>query len=110
MNLQKKLPTECKEKVYIGKFLTEVACKEAIIKAFKYEEYIAQGVSNSMDFLVPDENNEQSPYKLVWGAFGFGDCYGGVWIRMSILKNITGEVLIKKMVKQKLSCMKYIQK
>jgi predicted chitinase len=53
------------EDVYIGEFLTAVAWKEAITKALKQGEYIAQEFSDSMNFLVPDENNEWSPHKLV---------------------------------------------
>lgn len=78
--------------VYIGKFLSNEEWSEAIDKALKHGKFLAQEFCDSIDLLAPDDNNEWSPHKLIWGSFGFGDRYGGVWVRMSSLKNTSGAI------------------
>ncbi len=78
--------------VYIGKYLTQEEWEEAIAKAVAHGKYIAQEFSDSMDLLAPDDTNQWSPHKLIWGSFGFGNSYGGVWVRMSALKNTSGVI------------------
>ena len=42
--------------------------------------------------IAPNKNNEWKPHALIWGAFGFGDTFGGVWVRMSDIENNTGAI------------------
>ncbi|TRX32545.1 hypothetical protein FNW52_16795 [Flavobacterium sp. ZT3R18] len=85
--------------VFIGKFSSGKEWEEAIEIALKNNAFIAQEFSDSLDFLAPNGQNEWTSHKLIWGAFGFGDCYGGVWVRMSeertdvgVINSATGAV------------------
>lgn len=85
--------------VFIGKFSSEKEWEEALEIALKSNAFIAQEFSDSLDFLAPNGQNEWTSHKLIWGAFGFGDCYGGVWVRMSeertdvgVINSATGAV------------------
>lgn len=78
--------------VFIGKFLSESEWNEALETALKSGAFIAQEFSDSLGFLAPNGQNEWTPHKLIWGAFGFGDCYGGVWVRMSEVKTDVGVI------------------
>ena len=80
------------EDVYIGKFLSEEEWKNALETVVSGGKYVAQEFCDSVDLLAPDDANVWTPHKLVWGAFGFGDRYGGVWVRMSSLKNTSGAI------------------
>ena len=78
--------------VYIGKYLSNDEWNNAIEKALQHGKFLAQEFCDSLDLLAPDETNEWTPHKLVWGAFGFGNRYGGAWVRMSSTKNISGAI------------------
>ena len=78
--------------VFVGKFISNVEWQEAIALALSTNAFIAQEFSDSVDFLAPNEQNEWTPHKLIWGAFGFGDAYGGVWVRMSEVKANAGVI------------------
>jgi len=78
--------------VYIGKYLSQEDWEKAVDKAVAHGKYIAQEFSDSISLLAPDDTNEWAPHKLIWGSFGFGDTYGGVWVRMSALKNTSGVI------------------
>ncbi len=85
--------------VFIGKFSSTVEWEEAIRIALKNGHFIAQEFSDSIDFEAPNRQGEWTPHKLIWGAFGFGSNYGGVWVRMSevttdvgIINSATGAV------------------
>lgn len=78
--------------VYVGKFLTRDAWNETIKNALENKIFIAQEFSDSIDIQAPDIANQWKPHKLVWGAFGFGNTYGGVWVRMSPAKTDTGVI------------------
>jgi hypothetical protein len=78
--------------VFVGKFLTDEEWTGAIKLALETNNFIAQEFSDSMDFLAPDNSNAWTPHKLIWGAFGFGGNYGGVWVRMSTLKTSSGVI------------------
>ncbi|WP_426094754.1 hypothetical protein [Flavobacterium sp. DSR2-3-3] len=85
--------------VFIGKFSSGKEWEEALEIALKNDAFIAQEFSDSLDFSAPNRQNEWTPHKLIWGAFGFGDCYGGVWVRMSeertdvgVINSATGAV------------------
>jgi hypothetical protein len=73
--------------VFVGKFLSDDEWIKALETALESRLFIAQEFSDSVDFLAPNEQNEWTPHKLIWGAFGFGDAYGGVWVRMSEVKS-----------------------
>ncbi|WP_298511888.1 hypothetical protein [uncultured Kordia sp.] len=73
--------------VFIGKTLSDEAWSEAIKKAIQEEKYIVQEFIGSDDIYVPNKQNEWAPHSLVWGAFGFGNTYGGAWVRMSAKEN-----------------------
>lgn len=84
--------------VFIGKFVSDKEWKEVLEIALK-NVFIAQEFSDSIGFMAPNEQNEWTPHKLIWGAFGFGSSYGGVWVRMSevitdvgVINSATGAV------------------
>ena len=76
--------------VFVGKFLTAHEWEKAIIQSLESKSYIAQKFSDSIDVHAPNKDNQWIPHKLVWGAFGFGETYGGAWVRMSANKNDSG--------------------
>lgn len=76
--------------VFVGKFLTAHEWEKAIIHSLESKSYIAQKFSDSIDVYAPNKDNQWVPHKLVWGAFGFGETYGGTWVRMSANKNDSG--------------------
>lgn len=78
--------------VFIGKFLNDKEWEEALQTALKTGFFIAQEFSDSIGFLAPNQQNEWTPHKLIWGAFGFGEVYGGVWVRMSEVKTDIGVI------------------
>lgn len=78
--------------VFVGKFLSDDEWLEAIHTALATNAFIAQEFSGSIDFLAPNAQSEWTPHKLIWGAFGFGDSYGGVWVRMSEVKTDVGVI------------------
>ncbi|MEM7187545.1 MAG: hypothetical protein AAF466_12890, partial [Bacteroidota bacterium] len=69
--------------VFVGKFLTAEEWEQAIVLALGDKPFIVQEFCNSKDLLAPDNSKSWTPHKLVWGSFGFGDHYGGCWVRMS---------------------------
>jgi hypothetical protein len=78
--------------VYIGKFSTPEAWNQAIEKAVKTGKFIAQEFSDSLNLLAPDSEGNWVPQKLVWGAFGFGNIYGGTWVRMAPVHRSAGVI------------------
>ncbi len=85
--------------VFIGKFCSITEWEEALQIALKETDFIAQEFSDSTNYNAPNKHNEWTPHKLIWGAFGFGETYGGVWVRMSevntdvgIINSATGAV------------------
>jgi len=68
--------------VYIGKFTTQQTWEEIIAKTLTKGQFVAQEFMDSINFNAPNANNEWTPHKLIWGAFGFGKYHGGVWVRM----------------------------
>ncbi|WDF58180.1 hypothetical protein PQ462_15800 [Flavobacterium sp. KACC 22758] len=78
--------------VFIGKFTDDKEWEEILETALKTGAFIAQEFSDSVDFTAPNQQNEWTPHKLIWGAFGFGDFYGGVWVRMSEVKTDVGVI------------------
>lgn len=80
------------EDVFIGKFSSETKWNQIIHNALEKNNFIAQEFSDSISFLAPDVSNEWTPHKLIWGSFGFGKRYGGVWVRMSAVKTDIGVI------------------
>ena len=78
--------------VFIGKFLNSQEWEEAIFTAEKTGAFIAQEFCDSDSVIAPNKNSEWTPHKLIWGAFGFGKNYGGVWVRMSEEKTDVGVI------------------
>lgn len=78
--------------VFIGKFSSDEEWEEAIALAVKTQAFIAQEFNESKNFMAPNASNQWTPHKLIWGAFGFGKTYGGVWVRMSALERDTGVI------------------
>jgi|GEM_PF-888168 len=78
--------------VFVGKFLTDEEWHEAIYTALTTNAFIAQEFSESLDFLAPNSKSDWTAHKLIWGAFGFGESYGGVWVRMSEVKTDVGVI------------------
>ncbi len=80
------------QNVFIGKFCEQQQWETTIADVIKGNMYIAQEFSESIDLLAPNTANQWTPHKLVWGAFGFGETYGGVWVRMSSNKKDGGVI------------------
>jgi hypothetical protein len=78
--------------VFIGKFLSVDTWLSVICKSLVSKKYLAQEFIISEDLIAPNKNNEWKPHALIWGAFGFGDTFGGVWVRMSDIENNTGAI------------------
>lgn len=84
--------------VFVGKFVTSQEWEDAIRLALETKSFIVQEFSDSLDFLAPDSSNgsngstEWVPHKLIWGAFGYGGRYGGVWVRLSTQKISNGVI------------------
>ncbi|MBW8687169.1 hypothetical protein [Chitinophaga rhizophila] len=85
--------------VFVGKFLTTEEWNQALVLALDNGGFILQELSESLDFLAPAAANQWVPHKLIWGAFGYGNNYGGVWVRMSsrqtgqgVINSATGAV------------------
>lgn len=73
--------------VFVGKFVEMEEWKDALKMALNNKQFIAQEFNESVDFLAPNAQSEWTPHKLIWGAFGFGKYYGGVWVRMAEVKS-----------------------
>ncbi|MDC8004710.1 hypothetical protein POV27_11665 [Aureisphaera galaxeae] len=78
--------------VHVGKFLSAEAWENAIQESLGNTSYIAQEFSDSIDFWAPNSDNEWAPHKLIWGTFGFGNTYGGAFVRMSAVKTDVGVI------------------
>ncbi|TGD57492.1 hypothetical protein [Flavobacterium humi] len=78
--------------VFVGKYLNDGQWQEALDLALTTDAFIAQEFSDSIGFSAPNEHNQWTPHKLIWGAFGFGDSYGGVWVRMSEVTSDVGVI------------------
>jgi len=78
--------------VFVGKFMDDQSWEEAIMLALETKAFIVQEFSDSLDFSAPAPGSGWGPHKLIWGAFGFGDIYGGVWVRMSSQRTNTGVI------------------
>jgi hypothetical protein len=79
--------------VFVGKYLSQEEWNDVIVMSLKTQDFIAQEFSDSKNILAPDQNSQWKPHKLVWGAFGFGDLYGGAWVRMApVTQDQTGVI------------------
>jgi hypothetical protein len=78
--------------VFIGKFSTEEEWERAISIGLENKNFIVQEFADSKTFNAPNIENEWVPHKLIWGAFGFGENYGGVWVRMTEEKTDVGVI------------------
>lgn len=78
--------------VFIGKYLDQDSWQRVIARALQQDIFIAQELSESLELLAPGRQRTWIPHKLIWGAFGFGKRYGGVWVRMSPVENDLGVI------------------
>lgn len=78
--------------VFVGKFLSDESWEDAIAFGVKEKKFIAQEFSDSLSIMAPDTQNKWSEHKIIWGSFGFGEVYGGVWVRMSAVKTDVGVI------------------
>lgn len=78
--------------VYVGRYQEQDAWEKIIQKVIKKKIYIAQEFSEAINISAPDINNEWGNHKLVWGSFGFGETYGGSWVRMMSQKDDLGVI------------------
>ncbi len=78
--------------VFVGKYLNDEEWLKAIELASGKIPFIAQEFSESLDYLAPDKENNWKPHKLVWGTFGFGQKYGGAFVRMSAVGSGNGVI------------------
>lgn len=78
--------------VFIGKFASSEEWESAIKIALTEADFIAQEYNESINYLAPNSQQEWTDHKLIWGAFGFGANYGGVWVRQSEVKTDVGVI------------------
>lgn len=85
--------------VFIGKYLDVEQWESALKEATETGGFIAQEFSESLNFEAVNRQNEWTSHKLIWGAFGFGEAYGGIWVRMAeaakgvgVINSATGAV------------------
>ncbi len=80
------------KEVFVGKFLTDAQWEAAIAENLDSGEFILQEFCDSKPYLAPNKNDEWTPHKLIWGIFGFGAMYAGVFMRMSEVATDTGVI------------------
>lgn len=78
--------------VFIGKFSSSEEWEHAIKIALTEADFIAQEYNESINYLAPNRQQKWTDHKLIWGAFGFGADYGGVWVRLSEVKTDVGVI------------------
>ncbi|MBL7727543.1 MAG: hypothetical protein JNM68_07660 [Dinghuibacter sp.] len=78
--------------VFVGRNVSTEEWQKVVQQALKEKRFIAQEFCNALNFQAPNRNNTWVPHKLIWGAFGFGDHYGGVEVRMSEASNGAGVI------------------
>lgn len=78
--------------ITVGKFNSNEKWNLALRKAEKEGDYIVQEFCDSLDYYTFNEDNLISKFKIIWGAFAFGNTYGGVMVRMSEMKQDKGVV------------------
>lgn len=78
--------------VFIGKYTTKENWSAVIEEALINKKYIAQELCESLDFWAPNDIHKWVRNKLIWGSFGFGKTYAGVWVRMSANKSDSGVI------------------
>ena len=78
--------------VFIGKFSTLEHWKQIVAMASAKGKFIAQEFCESINFNAPNTQGKWVPHKFIWGAFGFGNTYGGVWVRMSDVSTDIGVI------------------
>lgn len=78
--------------VYLGKYTTQENWEKVVSKAFESDKYIVQEVCESIDIWAPNDENKWIHNKLIWGSFGFGKTYAGVFVRMSPNNSSSGVI------------------
>ena len=86
--------------VFIGNSHSKEEWRQIVDESLNSKEiFIVQELCEITDFFAPNKDNKWTLHKLIWGAFGFGEKYGGVWVRMSetekkvgIINSATGAV------------------
>ncbi|MDE1207112.1 hypothetical protein [Tenacibaculum larymnensis] len=79
--------------VFVGKFMEQNDWNNTILEAIESKNYLVQEFCDSQTVFAPNEDDKWVPNRLILGAYGFGDVYGGVCARLSqIHKNETGVV------------------
>lgn len=78
--------------VFLGKYTTAANWEKVLSDALVNKKYIAQELCESIDVWAPNDTNNWIHNKLIWGAFGFGKIYAGVFVRMSASKNDLGVI------------------
>jgi hypothetical protein len=69
--------------ISIGKFLSPDEWATALKNARATKNYIVQEFCDPKKLLAPAGDEQWVPFSIIWGAFAFGDTYGGTWVRMS---------------------------
>jgi hypothetical protein len=67
--------------VYVGRFMTQDAWQTTIAGLEQPDTWIAQEYCESRKFYA-QSGTSREPFNFIWGAFQFGNHYGGCWIRM----------------------------
>jgi hypothetical protein len=78
--------------VYCGRYESQSDWNKLVEGEAMERNYIAQEFCESINFLAPNANNNWVPHKLIWGAFGFGPDFGGVWGRLSDVSTDVGVI------------------
>ncbi|RSC93305.1 hypothetical protein [Tenacibaculum singaporense] len=73
--------------VFVGKFMEQNDWNNTILEAIKSKNYLVQEFCDSQTVFAPNEEDKWVPNRLILGAYGFGDIYGGVCARISQINN-----------------------
>ncbi|MBB6244691.1 hypothetical protein [Rhodanobacter sp. MP1X3] len=70
------------EDVFIGRLHSMEAWEAIISRVMSEGEWLAQEYCASLPFYGQSGGRGYTIHDVVWGVFGFGECYGGCWLRL----------------------------
>ncbi|WUR12332.1 hypothetical protein E7V67_021910 [[Empedobacter] haloabium] len=68
--------------VFIGKFTDAAEWAEVVERGLREPGWLVQEFCVSLPFYGQHGEQGYGIYDVVWGIFGFGDSYGGCWLRL----------------------------
>lgn len=68
--------------VFVGRFTPPEQWREVVSRALAERGWLAQAYCGSLPFYGQRGDNGHGVFDVIWGVFGFGDHYGGTWLRL----------------------------